>query len=226
MRDSFEQLRRIQGAIAKIAEYTRVGRDSFDKEEKVRLSIIYYLQVIVHAVYTIPQGFKDHYPEIPWKQITDIQKHLTPYYIEADHDAIWKIATLHIPALKPKVDAALEHQGRDGINNKGLYAVVREKKTTKDLRDLLQSNREAILHIAARYGASNVRIFGSVARGEADSESDIDFLVDMEPDRSLLDLSRLLTNLQSLLGYKLDIVTEQGLNDRIRERVLKEAVKL
>ncbi len=54
----------------------------------------------------------------------------------------------------------------------------------------------------------------------------IDLLVDMEEDRSFLDLSRLLTNLQALLGHKLDIVTEQGLNERLRERVLKEAVKL
>jgi predicted nucleotidyltransferase len=71
-----------------------------------------------------------------------------------------------------------------------------------------------------------VRVFGSIARGEADSESDIDLLVDMDEDHSLLDLSRLLTNLQTLLDHKIDIVTEQGLNERLRERVLKDAVKL
>jgi len=71
-----------------------------------------------------------------------------------------------------------------------------------------------------------VRIFGSVARGEADSESDIDFLVNMEPGRSLLDLCGLLIDLEELLGRKVDVVTEKGLRDRIRERVLKEAVAL
>jgi predicted nucleotidyltransferase len=92
--------------------------------------------------------------------------------------------------------------------------------------ELLQAKREDILRIAAHYGASNVRIFGSVARGEADEQSDIDLLVDMEPGRSLLDLCGLLIDLEELLGCKVDVVTEKGLRDRIRERVLKEAVAL
>ena len=71
-----------------------------------------------------------------------------------------------------------------------------------------------------------VRIFGCVARGEADSESDIDLLVNMESGRSLLDLCGLLIDLEELLGRKVDVVTEKGLRDRIRERVLKEAVAL
>jgi len=94
------------------------------------------------------------------------------------------------------------------------------------LDELLQSKREDILRIAAKYGAYNVRIFGSVARGEADSESDIDFLVNMEPGRSLLDLCGLLIDLEELLDCKVDVVTEKGLRDRIRARVLKEAVAL
>jgi len=92
--------------------------------------------------------------------------------------------------------------------------------------ELLQSKHEDILRIAARYGAYNVRIFGSVARGEADSESDIDLLVNMETGRSLLDLCGFMIDLEELLGKKVDVVTEKGLRDRIRERVLKEAVAL
>ncbi len=68
--------------------------------------------------------------------------------------------------------------------------------------------------------------FGSGARGEADAESDIDILVDMEPGRSLFDLGGLLIDLQELLGCKVDIVTERGLRERIRDRVLREAVPL
>ncbi len=94
------------------------------------------------------------------------------------------------------------------------------------LDELLQTKREDILRTANRYGAFNVRVFGSVARGEADSESDIDLLVDMEPGRSLLDLSGLLIDLEDMLGCNVDVVTERGLRDRIRERVLKEAVAL
>ena len=95
-----------------------------------------------------------------------------------------------------------------------------------NVQELLREKREAILLIAARYGAHNVRVFGSVARGEADERSDIDFLVDMEPGRSLLDLGGLLMDLQELLGSNVDVVTERGLKPRIRERVLKEAVTL
>jgi predicted nucleotidyltransferase len=94
------------------------------------------------------------------------------------------------------------------------------------LNELLQEKREDILRIAAKRGAYNVRVFGSVARGEADSKSDIDILVDMEPGRSLFDLGGLLMDLQDLLGQSVDVVTERGLRERIRERVLQEAIVL
>ena len=94
------------------------------------------------------------------------------------------------------------------------------------LDELLQEKRDDILRIASRRGASNVRVFGSVARGEADSKSDIDLLVDMEPGRSLFDLGGLLMDLQELLGRDVDVVTERGLRERIRERVLREAIPL
>lgn len=92
--------------------------------------------------------------------------------------------------------------------------------------ELLREKREDILSLASTYGASNVRVFGSVARGEADAESDIDLLVDMAPGRSLFDMGGLLMDLQEMLGRDVDIVTPQGLRDRIRDRVLKEAVAL
>jgi predicted nucleotidyltransferase len=94
------------------------------------------------------------------------------------------------------------------------------------LNELLQEKREDILRIASKRGATNVRVFGSVARGEADSESDIDLLVDLEPGRSLFDLGGLLMDLQDLLGNKVDVVTERGLRERIRDRVLREAKAL
>jgi predicted nucleotidyltransferase len=94
------------------------------------------------------------------------------------------------------------------------------------LEKLLQEKREDILRTAARRGAYNVRVFGSVARGEADEKSDIDLLVDLEPGRSLFDLGGLLMDLQDLLGHRVDVVTERGLRERIRNRVLKEAVAL
>ena len=95
-----------------------------------------------------------------------------------------------------------------------------------DMREVLKAKREEILRLAARHGARNVRLFGSVARGEADTESDVDVLVDMEPGRSLLDMGGLLMDLQELLGCRVDVVTERGLRERIRERVLQEAIPL
>jgi hypothetical protein len=90
----------------------------------------------------------------------------------------------------------------------------------------LRERREDILRIADKHGARTVRIFGSVARGEEDEASDIDLLVEMEDGRSLLDLGGLLMDLQDLLGCRVDVVTEKGLRERIRARVLKEAVAL
>jgi predicted nucleotidyltransferase len=94
------------------------------------------------------------------------------------------------------------------------------------LEELLQAKREDILRTAAKYGAYNVRVFGSVARGEADEKSDIDLLVDKEPHRSLLELAGLLIELEELLGHNLDVAPEDCLRVRIEEHVLKEAVAL
>jgi uncharacterized protein len=93
------------------------------------------------------------------------------------------------------------------------------------INELLKGKREEIIQIARRHGAYNVRVFGSVARGEADEKSDVDFLVEMEKGRSLLDLGGLLMDLQDLLGRKVDVVTDRGIKPRIRERVMKEAVQ-
>jgi len=90
----------------------------------------------------------------------------------------------------------------------------------------LRKRRTEIIEIARVRGASRVRVFGSVARGEATAASDIDFLVDLEPDRSLLDLGGLLMDLRDLLQRDVDVVTERGLRPRVAERVLADAVEL
>jgi len=91
------------------------------------------------------------------------------------------------------------------------------------IEELLKEKRTDILRAAERRGAYNVRVFGSVVRGEAGAESDVDFLVELEPERSLFDLGGLLMDLQELLGREVDVVTEQGLHWYIRDRVLAEA---
>lgn len=90
----------------------------------------------------------------------------------------------------------------------------------------LRSLRVQILRLATEHGATNVRVFGSVARGEARYGSDLDLLVDTEPGRSLLDLGGLLVDLEELLQRRVHLVTRGGLHPLIREQVLEEAVPL
>ena len=92
--------------------------------------------------------------------------------------------------------------------------------------ELLRQRRSEILEIASQHGARNVRVFGSAARGEADGDSDIDFLVELEPDRTLFDLGALLMDLQDLLRRKVDVVTDDSIYWLLRRRILKEAVSL
>ena len=94
------------------------------------------------------------------------------------------------------------------------------------LEELRTTCRDEILRLAAARGARNVRVFGSVARGEDDPASDIDFLVDLEPGRSLLDLGRLQRDLERLLVAKVDVVSSRGLRERVRLRVQHDAVPL
>jgi len=92
--------------------------------------------------------------------------------------------------------------------------------------EFLGEKRDEVLRVAARYGARNVRVFGSVARGEAGPESDLDLLVDLQPGRSLLDHAGLVLELERVFGRKVDVATEGGLRPRIRDRVLREALPL
>jgi predicted nucleotidyltransferase len=92
--------------------------------------------------------------------------------------------------------------------------------------DIVREKREEILSIARKHGAFNVRVFGSVARGDADERSDIDLLVDLDAGRSLFDLGALVMELNESIGRHVDVVTEGGIRSRIRDRIVAEAVPL
>jgi len=94
------------------------------------------------------------------------------------------------------------------------------------LEMLRAEKRVQILQLAGRYGARNLRVFGSVARGEATDASDIDLLVEWEADRSLLDHANLAQDLQDLLGVRVDIGTEKSLHWYVRDQILREATPL
>ena len=91
---------------------------------------------------------------------------------------------------------------------------------------LIQQRKHEIMQIAAKYGAHNLRVFGSVARGEAGPDSDLDLLVQFDANRSLFDLVTMSQELEDLFGRRVEVVTEQALHWYIRERVLHEAVAL
>ena len=94
------------------------------------------------------------------------------------------------------------------------------------LDELRETKRDQILRLAAGYGARNVRVFGSMARGDSSPASDIDFLVDLDPDRSLMDLGGLLMELQEMLQTQVDVATEGMLRPKVRKRALLDAVLL
>ena len=94
------------------------------------------------------------------------------------------------------------------------------------LHDLLKAKRSDILRIAEKHGAHNVRIFGSVAKGEADELSDVDFLVEMEQGRSLLDLIGLGDELEDILRCGVDVITDRGVSPYLREQIYAESIKL
>jgi len=95
-----------------------------------------------------------------------------------------------------------------------------------DMRELLERKRDEILRIARAHGARNVRVFGSVARGEAAETSDVDFLVEFDPGTSLLQHGAMIVELEDLLGRKVDVAPEKMLKERVRDRILREAVPL
>jgi len=96
----------------------------------------------------------------------------------------------------------------------------------KGIEELLKDRRDEILRIAKKHGAKNVRVFGSVARGEAESESDIYLLVKMDQGRSLLDLIGLWQELEDLFECKIDVISEGGISPHLEEKILNESVAL
>ncbi|NOT00089.1 MAG: nucleotidyltransferase family protein [Phycisphaerales bacterium] len=88
---------------------------------------------------------------------------------------------------------------------------------------VLETMREQVLAIAREHGATRVRVFGSVARGDATEDSDVDLLVDLDRGRGLLDVCGITADLRELLGRRVDVVTEESLNWLLRRRILREA---
>ncbi len=96
----------------------------------------------------------------------------------------------------------------------------------RTIRSKIKANKQKILDISEKYGASNLRIFGSYARGEENPDSDLDLLIDMEDGTTLFDRIALMQELEDLLGVKVDLAKPDNLHDLIRDQVMEEAIKL
>lgn len=116
----------------------------------------------------------------------------------------------------------MAHRPVGGRDLEATYPCSVSPPTLSDLRE----RREEIVEVARKHGAHNIRVFGSIARGDTTEVSDIDFLVDLEDRSSLFDLGGLLMDLQDLLGCDVDLVTRSALRPRVAERVLADAVDL
>ena len=93
-------------------------------------------------------------------------------------------------------------------------------------KSIIQAKRGEILEIGHRYGAHDIRIFGSIARGDQTEDSDLDIIVRFDPDRTLFDQGGFLMDLQDLLGVKVDVISERAMRPQFREHVMTEAVSL
>lgn len=110
--------------------------------------------------------------------------------------------------------------------NYRLYWATISIATSAMMPNELLDHRDEILRLAAYYGATDVRVFGSVARGEAQADSDVDFLVRLEPVRSIFDQAALVAELEALLGRPVDVVPDDAIYWLLRRRVLSEAQPL
>ena len=124
--------------------------------------------------------------------------------------------------LEDEIDPA---DARKAHSERGRNIPLKRKHVMVSLDDI-RRKRDVILHIAARHGARNVRVFGSFVRGEATEQSDLDLLVHMEQDRSLLDRIGMINDMEDLLGRKVDVVNDQALHHTLRDRILREVVAL
>lgn len=106
------------------------------------------------------------------------------------------------------------------------YIFANESAFLSFMNNLILSNRAAILKLAQQHGIKNLRLFGSMARGEDTENSDVDFLVELDEDRDLFNLGELLMDLQDLLHRRVDLVTEDSLHPKIHDRIIKEAEPL
>ena len=206
-----------------IQRATRLGFDIYLNNQFVNSTIKWKLQSLTETAGRLTEEIKATEPEIDWVAMRGTRNRLVhdPYNLR--EQIIWEIATQDIPLvreallrMKARVDAQVLRDDALGFNARPL-----------SIPPLVADHRSAIVAAARRRGFSQVRLFGSMVRGEYDDDSDVDLLVRAVQERAdHRAQERLEDELQDLLGRNVDVVTDQTLYPLIRDRVLSEALAL
>ena len=227
MKDDRLHLIHIIECISRIQEYAAPAKNSFLADDKTQDAVLVNLDRIAESVGRLSPRLKEAHPDVNWRRLSAVRDFLAHKQRGEDLARAWEVVQRDLPNLKRNAEVVL---AESRVPSWG--SVVAEKPSTaywssdRAIAKLLKGKREEILRIAAKPGAHNIRVFGSAARGEDTPESDVDFLVEMEPGRSLLDHVALMQDLEDLLGRKVDVVSKKALHWYIRDRVLQEAVPI
>lgn len=216
MRDDREHLLNVLEAAELIARYV----ESDDVDDAVReAALTHVLSRLSRAVSQVSAEFQNLYPTVPWWEGADFTNRMAPDGMHTDGEALEDITRRRVPLLANRIRKVL-------LDVAPVAAAESAHVQAAEQLERLQRRRGQILELAERRGIRNIRIFGSVARGEADDRSDLDLLVDVAPGRGLFALGGFAEELAALLGTRVDVATVPELKPRIRERVLAEAVPL
>ena len=236
MRDDRERLADIVEMGDRIADLVVRGRGPFETDTAVQDAMIRRLEGIGEAAANVSAALRKRHPEVPWRLAAAVRNHNVHDGFGLDLQQLWSTAVRDVPNVAEHVSMILGQDEPTGeskpmaprnrqpmMDGTGidLLAEPRRAVTMEELRE----HRDEILAIGERYGVSNIRVFGSVARGEADEQSDLDLLIDVAPGVGLKMVSFAL-GVQDLMQVFTEIVTVPGLKKRIRDRVLAEAVPL
>lgn len=222
------RLETIGEAIAGIERHPVRIEAELNSDDLLRSFVVVQLYTIGMAAAKVSSSLRDAHPDVPWDDVLEMRE-LASYEIERRPGVIWAALSRTLPRLacamdKIRFEAEREDaKRRDAAGPTGLGDTANSSNGGPTLEQL-RARREEILRVAARRGATNLRIFGSIARGEATEDSDVDFLVEMEPGRSLLDLAGLQLDLEDLLQRRVD-VSHPGPGP-FRDRISSEAVRL
>jgi predicted nucleotidyltransferase/uncharacterized protein with HEPN domain len=222
------RLEQIEEAVAALQRHLPVDASALDRDDVLRGSLIWRLSRLGFAASKANASLRAASPQVPWDELVALQE-VASIDARPSSQQIWAATTDLVPRVAERLpqlrataqrldEAAASLQAREAraAGERGSVGDI----TLADLR----ARRDEIARIARKHGAISLRVFGSVARGEATPSSDVDFLVDLEPGRSLLDLAGLQVDLQDLLGRPVDVSHPSP--GKFRDRIAREAVNL